>query len=292
MIGFRAPHLRGRSISRRAPRAARQPPCPFSRAAASLCAPAEPRALPKVPRLLTRPRGFQAPWESPSRRAPGVYISIDLFINLSIYKHLYKSRPGRPISPFQATGFCPVREGCRVTRLRVRPRCRPSMRAIPARGGRARDQRCFPLRWASFPACALSGLVELPRAVVPPRRRDPSIFRRCGEHGVVSVSGPCPSRTSARHRVEQAFPCRIGRLTSSASSRTRPFASCPPTLPSQLPRSMQARMFASTAQGPRKPFRYGFACAKSSSPHGFRFPPCPAFARMRRACHEAPERGA
>lgn len=58
--------LSGLNVTAIALRAARQPPCPSSRAAASLAASVEPWALPKVPRLLSRPRGSKAPWESPS----------------------------------------------------------------------------------------------------------------------------------------------------------------------------------------------------------------------------------
>ena len=47
-------------------RAVRQPPCPSSRAAASLGAIAEPWAPPEVPRLLTRTRGLESPLGIPA----------------------------------------------------------------------------------------------------------------------------------------------------------------------------------------------------------------------------------
>ena len=68
--GDKAMGLCGLNATPLAPRVARQPPSPSSRAAASLPASAEPWAPPKVPRLLSRPRGSKAPWESPSLKKP------------------------------------------------------------------------------------------------------------------------------------------------------------------------------------------------------------------------------
>lgn len=131
------------------------------------------------------------------------------------------------------------------------------------------------------------------RAAAPSSRRNPRIFRDNGGRDVASL---------LTSRLLCAFACRhvddATRLSpSQRSPNTRPSISNahPPPARRSLPsclESMQAHMIASPAQGSRKPFPFGFAFGKSSSPSGFAFPPCPAFAHMRHACHEAPERGA
>lgn len=86
-------------------------------------------------------------------------------------------------------------------------------------------------------ACAVSRLPATLRAAEPLSRREPS--------SPITPSAPSPDASAAQ---------RPPRLRESAHQ--------PParrSLPSCL-ESMQTRMIASPAQGPRKPFPFGFAC--------------------------------
>lgn len=121
-------------------RAVRQPPCPSSRAAASLGAIAEPWATPEVPRLLARPRGFQAPWGFPRLfEKPG----------LSTYARRLPHRPVRGRrwdAAYPRAGFRALRLRTSAAPIAVLSRLRRLLVPCLARGGTV-----FPLQPAHLP---------------------------------------------------------------------------------------------------------------------------------------------
>ena len=167
-------------------RAVRQPPCPSSRAAASLGAIAEPWAPPEVPHLLACPRGFRAPWGFPQ---------------------LFE----KPVSAG------PCAEAAASARSRVQTRCRISTRRLP--GTSPTDVSGIDRRFlkAASPACAL------PRAR---RHRLPAATHASSATTANATSLHClpsafhallPAVMSTIHRV---FPRRNGRLTLALAFRT------------------------------------------------------------------------
>lgn len=159
--------LCGLNVSFPTLRGARQPPCPSSRAAASLAAPVEPRAPPMVPRLLPRPRGLKAPWESQ-----------------------------RPVSAD------PCAETAASARSRAQTRRRASAHGFPRSIAHDRQQRRLRSSYVSLPACASSRPVAASRAAVPPPRLVPRIFRCSDEHDVAPSSAARPASGLACHHVD------------------------------------------------------------------------------------------
>ena len=257
MIAFRAPHSRGPSIFtlRAVRRSATAPPV-----LAGGC-------------LAGRDCGTMGAAQGSAPPCPPKGLENPLGIPTAIRKDRFR-RPVRGscrIGPFAGAGQVPHIHA-------------PSS----GRFAYGRRQRRLPFPKAAPLACALPRPAPVSRAAASPSR--------CSSYGERYVASLPTSRLPC------AFVCRHvddpSRLSpSQRPPSTRPGISDahPPlarrTLPSCL-ESMQARMIASPAQGPRKPFPFGSAFGKSSSPSGFASPPCPAFARMRRACHEVPERGA
>ena len=168
------------------------------------------------------------------------------------------------------TGFRPARGGSRAAPSAGTARAPPIHTRFPVPAACDRRQHRLPSSWVSLPACVSPRLAGDSRAQVPPRRRNTGIFCRCGERGVVSLSEPCPSRTSARYRAGRAFPCRSGRLALSTASRIR---LPPPSLPSQLPRKHTGSHSRFARARAAKTFSLRLRLREKLKPCGFRFHP-------------------
>lgn len=221
--GDKAMGLCGLNATPLAPRVARQPPRPSSRAAASLPASAEPWAPPKVPRLLSRPRGSKAPWESPSLKKPVAAAAGDRLPPRSRarFRRRQLSGPASLSHRLRPSATPPASRGFRYSLAPCLAFLRPC--ALRSR---------FPAATCASPAVSANAV-----SLSDPLRREPS--------SPITPSAPSPDASAAQ---------RPPRLPESAHQ--------PParrSLPSCL-ESMQTRMIASPAQGPRKPFPFGFAC--------------------------------